>query len=191
MTKLSEYLAGLKSRLAGDPEAQSAIAAAVKRLGVRDPKNPSAKDFKLLFDAYLKDKTLDTGVFNTYVKSLTVPLKAMFDGFAQFSADSRDVSKRTMDIIERAMDVLEAELKRENISDGERQAALDNVLRMVAEARDESERERFFRGRLAMGAIGTVVIVGGIGLYVVTRGRKPELLQKGIEMAGRAAVKAV
>lgn len=76
----------------------SEILAIMPRLGVRDPKNPSAKDIKVVLDAYLKDKSLDTEAFNTYVKSLSVPLKAMFEGFAQFSADSREVSRSTIDL---------------------------------------------------------------------------------------------
>lgn len=190
MARLSEMIAAVK-RLGGDASVPPAVSAAVKRLGVPDPKNPSAKDFKLLLDAYLKDKSLDADVFNTYVKSLSVPLKAMFDGFAQFSADSKEVSKRSMDMIERAMDVLQAELKREGISDDERRHALDQVLRLVAEARDESARERSFRGRLAIGAVGTVVIVGGVAVFLATGGRNPAVLMKGVEMAGRAGSRAV
>ena len=61
----------------------SEILAIMSRLGVRDPNNPSAKDFKVGLDAYLKDKSLDTEAFNTYVKSLPTPLKVMCEGFAQ------------------------------------------------------------------------------------------------------------
>jgi len=179
VARLSEVLKTMSAR------------AVVARLGVGDPKNPSSRDFKVILDAYLKDKSLDTDAFNTYVKSLSAPLKAMCEGFAQFSADSKEVSKRTIDVIERAMDILQGELRRENISDDERREALDHVLRMVAEARDESEKERTFRSRLAYGVLAGVVIVSGVAVFVITVGKYPGLMEKGLEMAGKAAAKAV
>lgn len=190
MAGLSEWLGALK-KLGGDGDGLSAASAAVKKLGVRDPKNPSAKDFKLILDAYLKDKSLNTEVFTTYVESLSAPLVAMFGGFAQFSTDSKDVSKRTIDVIERAMDVLQGELNRENISAEERQAVLDQVLRLVAEVRNESDNERTFRSSLARGVIGTVVIIIGVAVLVVTAGKYPGLMEKGLEIAGKSFAKSV
>lgn len=179
MARLSEMLKTMSAR------------AVVARLGVGDPKNPSANDFKVIFDAYLKDKSLDTDAFNTYVKSLSAPLKAMCEGFAQFSSDSKEVSKRTIDVIERAMDILQGELKRENISDDQRREALDQVLRLVAEARDESEKERTFRGRLVYGIVGGLIIVSGVAVLVITGGKYPGVMEKGLKMAAKAAAKAV
>jgi hypothetical protein len=167
-----------------------AARAVVARLGVGDPKNPSARDFKLIFDAYLKDKSLDTDAFNTYVKSLSAPLKAMCEGFAQFSADQQEVAKKSIDVIQQAMEILQGELKRANISDDERRELLDRVLRLVAEARDEAERERTFRARLAYGVLGGLALVTGVAVAVLTAGRYPQLMEKGLEMAGKAAAKA-
>jgi hypothetical protein len=169
----------------------SEILAIMPRLGVRDPKNPSAKDFKVVLDAYLKDKSLDTEAFNTYVKSLPAPLKVMCEGFAQFSADSREVSKRVLDVIERAMDVLQEDLRRENISADERREGLEHVLRLVAEARDESEKERTFRARLAYVTGGTVLVGAGVAVFVWSRGKNTEIMTRGVEVIGKAIAKAV
>jgi len=169
----------------------SEILAIMPRLGVRDPKNPSAKDIKVVLDAYLKDKSLDTEAFNTYVKSLSVPLKAMFEGFAQFSADSREVSRSTIDLIKQAMGILQQELRRENISDDERREILDCVLRLVAEARDESEKDRTFGTRLTYAATGSLVFVGGLAVFAWTRGKNTDVITRGVEIIGKAAAKAV
>ncbi|MHB1323468.1 MAG: hypothetical protein ACYCXZ_03865 [Coriobacteriia bacterium] len=187
MAGLSGLVSAVKNLVKQSPENLSAVASAVKRLGVSDPNNPSAADFKVIWDAYLKNKSLDTEIFSTYVKSLSVPLKAMFDGFAQFSKDSSEVSKKTIHVIERAMDALEAELNRADISQDERQTALEHVLHLVAEARDESGRERAFRYRLAYGMLGTVVIVGGLALWIITGGRYQRLMEKGLTLVAKAA----
>lgn len=164
----------------------SEIRAKVARLGVIDPENPTPTEVKLILDAYLKEKSLDTDAFNTYVKSQSVSLKAMFEGFAQFSKDQGDVSKKTIDVIQRAMDILEGELKRENISDEGRLNLSDRIWRLVEDARDESDKERAFRsqlGRWAVGIFGIIVTIVGFVWVVVTLGRHPAVLEKGIELA--------
>jgi hypothetical protein len=169
----------------------SEVLAVMPRLGVRDPMNPSAKDFKLVLDAYLKDKSLDTEAFNTYVRSLPASLKVMCEGFAQFSADSREVSKRVLDVIQQAMDVLQQDLRRENISADERREDLEYALRLVAEARDESEKDRTFRARLTYVTGGTVLVVSGVAVFAMTRGRNTEVITRGVEVIGKAVAKAV
>ena len=164
----------------------SEIRANVARLGVRDPENPSPEETKLILDAYLKNKSMDTEAFNTYVKSLSAPLKAMFEGFAQFSAHSKDVSKRTIDIIEQAMSILQGELKRNDVSDDDRRAILDHVLRLVNQAREESDKHRSLLYRLAVGMIAVFLFVGGIFLVVFTFGKHPELIEKSFELAALA-----
>jgi len=127
--------------------------------------------------------------FNTYVKSLSVPLKAMFEGFEQFSRDQGDVSKRAVGIIEQAMDILKQELKRKNLSDDARAKVLDYVLHLTSEARIESEKERSFRTRLAQwGAaiLAVFVLIGGTVLLVMTLGRYPQVMEKGLELAAIA-----
>jgi hypothetical protein len=163
----------------------------VRRLGVRDLSNPSPREVKLVLDAYLKDKSLNTEAFNAYAKSLSAPLKAMVEGFAQFSADSRDVSKKTIDVIQQAMDILKGELSRPDISDDDRRQVLDHALRLVAEARDESDRERRFRSRLAQYVVGGTVVVVGTGVMIVTAGKYPGLMEKGLKLAGKAAGKTL
>ena len=165
--------------------------AAVRKLGVHDPLKPSGKDFKVVLDAYLKDKTLDTEVFMTYAKSMTVPLKAMFEGFAQFSEDTKDLSKQTDEVIKQAMEILQQELKRENITPDERREVLGHVLQLVAEARDESAEHRAFLERLAFGMGAAVFLVAGVGVLVISRGKNPDVMNKGLEMAGKAGAKAL
>lgn len=168
----------------------SAILAAVGRLGVGDPKHPSGKDFKVVLDAYLKDKTLNTEVFSTYVNSVSVPLAAMFEGFKQFSADSSGVSKRTVDVIQQAMQVLEVDLKRHDISESERREIRNQVLSLVVEAREEAREHRSFLMGLTYVGVGAVVVVGGVAVYVISGGKNSTLIQKGVGIAGKAAVKA-
>lgn len=169
----------------------SEVFAAVARLGVGDPKNPTGRDFKVILDAYLKDKTLDTEALTAYVKSTSAPLKAMFEGFAQFSLDSKEVSKSTLDVIRSAMDILNGELHREGISDDERREIREHVLRLVIEAKDESQQDRTFRSRLGYAAIGGAVIVGGVAVFMFTRGNNTKVLEKGLELAGKAAVNSL
>lgn len=190
MRRLSDIFSAVKGFITRDPENQSVVAAAVKKLGVRDPQNPSAGDFKVVLDAYLKDKSLNTQIFTTYVKSLSAPLKAMFDGFTQFSADTGEVSKRALGVIERAMGIIQEELNREGISENERREALERVLHLVAEARDESKQDRAFKSRLAHGMLATVAIFAGVLIMVVTLGKYPHLATKGFELAAKAFGKA-
>jgi hypothetical protein len=169
----------------------SDVFTAMGRLGVRDPKNPTGADFKMVLDAYLKDKTLDTDVFTAYVKSMSVPLKTMFEGFAQFSADSKDMSKDTNAVIKQAMQILQGELNRSDITPKERREVLGHVLRLVTEARDESAKHRDFLGRLALGMGAAAVVVAGVGVLVISRGKNADVIKKGLEMAGKAGVKAL
>jgi hypothetical protein len=89
------------------------------------------------------------------------------------------------------MGILQQELRRENISDDERREILDCVLRLVAEARDESEKDRTFRTRLTYAATGSLVFVGGFAVFAWTRGKNTDVITRGVEIIGKAAAKAV
>lgn len=68
---------------------------------------------------------------------------------------------------------------------------LGHALRPVADAGDESEKERSSRSRLTYGISPPLVVVSGVAVLVVIAGRYPQLMAKGRELAAKVGAKAI
>ena len=168
---------------------QQAVFDRIRNLGVSDPKNPSAKEMKVILDAFLKNKSLGVKAFGIYSDLIDMSLKNLFDGLKAFSTDDRSVTESTMKLIDRAIAVLEKELDRD-ISESARTKIHDRIFALIAEARDESQQSRNFR-QLAMGIVAGLVFLGIGGVVLIaTKGKNKEVLEKGMNLVRGIAGKA-
>ena len=87
-------------------EQKDIIIEKIKNLGVNKPTNPSPKEIKLILDAYLKSKSLDTEVFNNYFNIINPTLKTLFTGLIKFSEDQSKISIKALDIVNQAIEIL-------------------------------------------------------------------------------------
>ena len=155
-------------------------------LGVSDLKNPSEKDLKLVFDAYLKDKKIDEDTFRTYMNSVTTSNKAISDALQVFAESHKDIQTKTLNIIEKAIDIMSEELKRGDLNVDERREIRNQVFDLIKQAREESADSRNFLTKFGYIA-GSVCIIGmGVGLYIVTKGKNKEVIANGVKMFTKA-----
>jgi hypothetical protein len=121
----------------------------LRDLGASDPRNLSAADVKVLLDAYLKNKSLNTDAFKALVAGIHPSLRAVFEGLKAFSNDQAQVAKGVLEIIRDAIRILEKELSRAHLLPEERDQLLKNVYELVQKAREEGDKNRNFLLKLA------------------------------------------
>jgi hypothetical protein len=165
------------------------VIAALKGLGISDPRNLSAADMKLLLDAFLKKKSLDNDAFKAITASITPTLGVLFEGLKAFSKDQADVAKGTIATIQQAISILERELAREKLTPEERTLLLNKVYDLVLEARKEAAENRNFLLKLA--AIGGSVALStiGVALYALSGGKNGDALAASGELLKKATRK--
>jgi hypothetical protein len=147
------------------------ISRALKRLGISDLQKLTASDLKVLLDAYLKSKALDTATFKLIVGRIDPLLRVVLDGLTAFSRDQTQVSSGTLSIIQQAIKVLEQELARDYITAEERMHVRGLVFDLVIEARKESTEHRNFLLKLA--SVGGTLALGALGvLAMALRGER-------------------
>ena len=158
----------------------------IKKIGVKNPKKPTAKEIKLILDAYLRTKELDTEIFNNYLKMVNPALNIIFDGLKQFSEDQSKTSEKTLNIIKTAMHILGEELQKENLKPKEKSDLRNKLIELVNDAREESKENKAFLIKCGLIGLGAVTIIAGGVLFVVTKGKSKTVIVKGVQTIGRA-----
>jgi len=157
----------------------------LKSLGVKNFKNPSPQDIKIILDALIRNKELDISAFINYMNFVTPQVKVLFEGLQTFAQSQEKISKSVLDIIKAAIDILGRELEKE-LSIEERKEIRDKITELIKDAKEESDKQRKFYEKLAYVGGGVVVVAIGAGLFILTKGKSKEVLIKGVQMVGKA-----
>ena len=128
-------------------------------LGVKNLKNPTADDMKLILDTCLKSKTLDMNSFEIFCKTMDSSVETIFDGFKAFSNDEVIITGSAMNILRRGISVLEKELTRE-MSNQDRINLRQQIFDLLMEVPKESDASRNHRGSAHTKLIISLAVVG-------------------------------
>jgi len=158
----------------------------LSKLGVKDPEKATGQDYKILLDAYLRDKSLNYQMFCSCMDSLSSSYSSLVDGLKLFSSDSRIVTQSVLDIIKKIIDILERELMRTDISKEERMDLRAEIYRYMLVAREEADKQRELSKNLAWSILGIFLIIAGIVVYIISGGKNKEVIVQGIKTIKRA-----
>lgn len=153
----------------------------IQELGVKNPNSPSVKEMTKILEAYIKTKKIDELVFRNYMTAIKPSLKVLFDALIKVSVACEKTTRGTQTIIEKALNILEAELKRD-IPEERRKEITDNILDLVRQAREESKETRTFLKTITIIGVGAFVIVIGVSVYTLTKGKNGQMIAQGIDM---------
>lgn len=164
---------------------EASVLERIRSLGVSDPLRPSAREIKLVLDAFIKKREIDKETFSAYLGHLDHTLTVLFDGLKQFSRDSASVSQSVLEVIKQAMEILGKELERSPEKE-ERAEIRQHIANLIVEARQEADAHRRFGEKALAVAAGVTVIAVGVVIIVVSRGRNKEVLAQGLKTLGGA-----
>jgi hypothetical protein len=73
-------------------------------------------------------------------------------------------------------------LKRDDLSPQERTDIRDQIFKCICEARKESQENKAFGKNLAFAAQGAAVISIGVLVFMLTKGRNPQVIKDGLQI---------
>ncbi len=157
----------------------------LKDIGVKNVNNPSPEEIKIILIALLKNKKLDLEVFKSYMSFISPQVKVLFEGLTAFTQSQEKISKGVLDNINLAIQILGRELEKD-LNIDERKAIREEISSYIEKASIESDKQRAFHTKLAYIGGGVAVIAIGAGVWILTKGKNPKVLMKGVEIIGKA-----
>jgi hypothetical protein len=158
----------------------------IEELGVSNLIKPSSKDLEIVLKAYLESKKLDTETFTGYMKYTSPSIHSMYSALKSISKDQKEVTQGTHAIIAKSIDILGNELARD-LKPKERDQIRENIIKLVSEARKESQEHR--NNILKTAGIvtgGALIITAGVVIFLVSRGRNRQVISEGIKIITKA-----
>ncbi|WP_342421457.1 hypothetical protein [Paenibacillus sp. FSL E2-0178] len=141
----------------------------------------NANDLNAQFNEFSKDKKFTADMIKDYLDSVNPTATALLDALKTFAEAQRNSSHNVKEMLAAISDVLKEELARE-LTDDQRDRIHAMLGTMITEIREESKENREFYRDLSKYAIGSVVIVAGVGILLASQGKNKELLEKGAQM---------
>lgn len=141
----------------------------------------NANDLNAQINEFSKDKKFTADMIKNYLDSVNPTATALLDALKTFAKAQRNSSHDVKEMLAAISDILKEELARE-LTDDQRDRIHAMLATMITEIREESKENREFYRDLSKYAIGSVVIVAGVGILLASQGKNKELLEKGAQM---------
>ena len=158
----------------------------LKKKGI-DPNNISQEDILTIIDMQIKGE-FGKDVFKELMNSSNLTYKQYLELLSKIIESDKDSSK----VYEETLSWLVKDLRKEAEkaeTDEEKEKIHKKIENLLDRMEQEANKKRDHGMKYALLATGALTIVGGIGVYTVTK--NPTLLKKGTEMIGKAAVQQV
>lgn len=132
----------------------------IKQAGVSDPENPSIKEIIKLIELDSNNK-LDENLLNKYFQFTADLMPQAFEALKSLA--NQNLGKNYIDSINKSIDTLNKEYENAT-SKEEKEENHQKILELYKLVEKESDKQRDWISKLAFGAIGAVVILGGLAI---------------------------
>jgi len=156
----------------------------LQELGITFPLKGNKKELLVILQAYIVDRKINLEILKNYFTNVGPSTKTLIESLKQFSVEQTKISTKTLDLINNAVEICKIQLQKD-LSKEERESLNNQVFEYIKEARKESNEHRKFLLQLAAIGGATLLIIGGITVLILTRGKNPQLVQKGAEIIGK------
>jgi hypothetical protein len=149
----------------------------LKTKGVKNPENPSSEDMVKIFEFFSSGRNeLNKDVFKEYAKTINPSVNSVIDGLKSFA--NAHVSKEYIQSVNIVIEVLKKDYEKAKTED-EKNRIYSRIQEQLDRIMQESDENREWLKTLGKYGVGAAVIIGGVGLAIVTR--NTELLKRGIQ----------
>ena len=156
----------------------------LKNLGVSNPDNPSKSDLELYLKALLIDKQISFDASQNFLKNNTDVTLKFLDSLKSVASGLDRTSQLTIDMINNAISIIGKQLDRK-LSERERKSINKGILKLVEIAVGVDERSRISGKHMLMIGGGVLVLAAGLTVFIITKGKNPQLLTKGAEVVAK------
>ncbi|MFA1643631.1 hypothetical protein AB5N96_12270 [Chryseomicrobium imtechense] len=155
----------------------------LKQEGVSNPEKPTKSDIKKILSllpssATTADNVLDETLIKEYYKYLTGALPTMMKTLNDLAAQS--LGKDVVRSFEKRIDALNKRYETEKDPE-----LIEKIREELSEVYDriekESDKQRDWLGKLAFGAMGTAVVLGGIAISIKHKEAGKKIMEEGIK----------
>ena len=155
----------------------------LKKEGISNPENPTKSDLKKILallpsPAITADNVLDETLIKEYYKYLTGALPGMMKTLNDLASQS--LGKDVLSSYGKRIDALNKRYEIEQDPE-----LIENIREELSDLYDriekESDKQRDWLGTLAFGAMGTVVVLGGIAISVKHKDAGKKIMEEGIK----------
>jgi hypothetical protein len=152
----------------------------MRELGVQNPNNPSEKDLKLIIDNYLKAQKIDQDIFTEYMKNVSPSVKELVGAVKSITKENKELSEKAINSLDRVIKMLEKEYESAKTED-QKDKIWKRIETLLQAVREEVRENRNFALKVFGIGAGAVVVLGGVGLFLATRGRNTEVIKQGVK----------
>lgn len=159
----------------------------LKKEGISNSENPTKSDLKKILallpsSAITADNVLDETLIKEYYKYLTGALPAMMKTLNDLASQS--LGKDVLSSYGKRIDALNKRYETEKDPE-----LIENIREELSELYDriekESDKQRDWLGKLAFGAMGTVVVLGGMVISIKHKDAGKKIMEDGIKAIQR------
>lgn len=152
----------------------------IKQAGVSDPENPSIKEIIKLFELDSNNK-IDENLLNKYFQFTADVMPQAFDALKNLA--NQNLGKNYIDSINKRIDSLNNEYENATTKE-EKEENHQKILELYKLIEKESDKQRDWITKLAFGAMGTVVILGGLAIGTRNKEMGKKIIEGGTKIIG-------
>lgn len=156
----------------------------LKKIGVSDPKNPSRADLEVYLKSLLLDKKISIDESKNFLKNNADVTSNFLDALKSVASGLDKTSQQTIDLINNAISIIGKQLDRE-LSERERISINKCIFKLVNMAYEVDKRSRISGKQILFIAGGLVVLTLGATVFIITRGRNPQIFMQGANIVAR------
>ena len=156
----------------------------LKNLGVSNPENPSKADLELYLKALLIDKKIRLDESKNFLKNNADVTSNFLDALKSVAFGLEKTSQLTLELINNAIGIIGKQLDRK-LSERERKSIIKGILKLVEIAVGVEGDSRESRMHMIFIGGGLVVLTLGLAVFILSKGKNPQLLTKGAEVVAK------
>lgn len=141
-------------------------------IGVKSIFDATPQVVSSVTQAYVTKKQINAETFHKYMEASNPSLHALYAAITQIASSLDGNTKKVIEIIDKAQSILDTNMKMAN-TEAERACIRREVLDLVDKARQELDKDRYFK-YLAMSALGGVATAA---LYVTLVGVRKAIIK--------------
>lgn len=150
----------------------------LKTKGVKNPENPSAEDMQKIFEIFSTgNNDFKKDVFKEYANTINPSVTSVIDGLKNFA--NAHVSKEYIQSVNSVIDLLKIDYEKAK-TDAEKDKIFTRIQEQLNRIKNEADDHRIWLKDLGKLAVASAVVIGGVGLAIVTR--NTDLLKRGIQL---------
>jgi hypothetical protein len=149
----------------------------LKSKGVNNPENPTSYDMAKIFGIFSSGQNdLNKDIFKNYAKTINPSIDSVIDGLKSFA--NAHVSKEYIQSVNIVIETLKKDYEKASI-EKEKDKLYSRIQEQLDRIKQESVENREWLKTLGKYGVGAAVIIGGVGLAIVTR--NTDLLKRGLQ----------